>query len=60
MEELIEYAKRRWDDSCKNGTYEDCRYWAGYFDGAKAAKRKSDENKERLISKMKKRLESER
>lgn len=59
MKELIEYAQRRLDDACKNGTYEDCRYWAGYLDGAKTAKRKADENKERLLSEMKYRLENE-
>lgn len=37
MQELIEYAQRRLDDACKNGTYEDCRYWAGYLDGLKSA-----------------------
>lgn len=58
MEELIEYAQRRLDDACKNGTYEDCRYWAGYLDCAKAAKRKVDESKEKLLSEMKKRLEN--
>ena len=40
MNNLIEYAKRRLDEACKNG--EDAatiRYWVGYLDALKAVER---------------------
>lgn len=58
MEELIEYAKNRLDDACKNGTYEDCIYWVGYLDCAKKVKKKWEEQKENLISEMKKHIKN--
>lgn len=40
MNKLIEYAKRRLDEACRNG--EDAlaiRYWVGYLDALKAVDR---------------------
>lgn len=40
MKKLIEYAKRRLDEACRNG--EDAatiRYWVGYLDALKAVER---------------------
>ena len=40
MNNLIEYAKRRLDEACRNG--EDAltiRYWVGYLDALKAVER---------------------
>ena len=39
IEERIEYAERRRDDSISNGTVYDVVYWNGYLDGLKAVLR---------------------
>lgn len=39
IEERIEYAERRRDESLENGTVFDVVYWNGYIDGLKAAQR---------------------
>lgn len=39
IEERIEYAERRRDESLENGTLNDVIYWNGYIDALKAVKR---------------------
>lgn len=39
IEERIEYAERRRDESLANGTLNDVIYWNGYIDGLKAVMR---------------------
>lgn len=43
---LKDFAQKRLDDSCENGSDYDVRYWVGYIDGLNALRKKLDEGEE--------------